>query len=513
MRTYDVVIVGSGFGGSISALRLAQAGKSVAVLERGRRYRAGSFPRDIAKLDELFWRRQSRPQAQGLYDLRFLTGVGTLTASGVGGGSLIYANVHVRPHPVVFEDPGWPRGYDRATLEPYFDKVATELQLEPVPPALRLHKRDAFNRAAAAMHVPTFDPPLAVSFTKPPAPDRKVCQLVAECEFGCQHGAKNSMDLSYLARAESLGATVWPRTNVTHIEPSSGGYRVHYDDLAGGGRRCVRGIRVVLAAGTLSSVEILLRSRDIAGTLPRVSARLGHGYSANGDFLGSLQNCREDLQPWLGPDVTTVMSFFDADPSFTLVTPTFSRAATEVLASLGQPKLGIFGGVGTHLWPVVGPVLRSAMSRGLLSKPLGKGAVNPAGFCNLFAIGRDNANGRMRLKGERLDIAWDYAKENALLVERMSLAMESLAAQYGGTFAPLFTWPLFRRPLTVHSLGGAHLAESPAGGVVSTEGEVFGYPGLYVTDGSVIPTSLGFHPAMTISAVAERIAEAMTRSS
>lgn len=506
---YDVVVVGSGFGGSISALRLAQAGKSVAVLERGRRYRPGEFPRDVTRADELLWRHPSRLEAQGLYDVRFLSGIGTVTASAVGGGSLIYANVHVRPDASVFEDPRWPKRYSRASLEPYFDKVARELRLEPVPASLSLPKRDLFKRAAARMGRQTFDPPEAVSWTEPSGPGRKVCQLCAECEFGCQHGAKNTMDLTYLARAEALGATVWPRTLVSHVEPApGGGYRVHCQDLATGERRTVEGSRVVLAAGTLGTVELLLRSRDGAKSLPRVSARLGYGYSGNGDFLGSLQNAREDILPWVGPDVATVMRFTDTAPRFTLVPATFNQPATAVLAGMGQPRLGPFQGIGSPLWTLLGPVVHKAFAKGLFSKPMSN-RVDPARTCNLFGIGQDNANGRMGLKGGRLDVEWNFAGENAELVKRMSAAMQEVASQYGGTYAPLITWQLFKRPFTVHSLGGAHLADAPERGVVSPEGEVFHYPGLHVADGSVIPTAIGFHPVMTISAVAERIAEAV----
>ncbi|MFP2924638.1 GMC family oxidoreductase N-terminal domain-containing protein [Pyxidicoccus sp. 3LG] len=507
---YDVVVVGSGFGGSISALRLAQAGKRVAVLERGRRYRPGDFPRDVRRADELLWRHPSRLEAQGLYDVRFLSGIGTVTASGVGGGSLIYANVHVRPDAVVFEDPRWPRSYSRTSLEPYFDKVARELRLESTPASISLRKRELFQRAAVRMGRETFDPPLAVAWAEPPGPGRKVCQLCSECEFGCQHGAKNTMDQTYLARAEALGATVVPRTLVSHVEPVSGGYKVHCHDLATGERKVVEGSRVILSAGTLGTVEILLRSRDGARTLPRVSARLGHGYSGNGDFLGSLHKSREDIQPWVGPDVSTVMRFTDSAPRFTLVPATFNKPATEVLAGMGQPRLGPFQGIGAPLWTLLGPVVHKAFSAGLLSKPMRNG-VDPARTCNLFGIGQDNANGRMGLKGGRLDVEWDYARENAELVDRMSAAMKELASQYGGTYAPLVTWQLFKRPFTVHSLGGAHLADSPERGVVSTDGEVFNHPGLYVADGSVIPTAIGFHPVMTISAVAERIAEAVVR--
>jgi cholesterol oxidase len=131
---------------------------------------------------------------------------------------------------------------------------------------------------------------------------------------------------------------------------------------------------------------------------------------------------------------------------------------------------------------------------------------------NLFAIGRDNANGRVRLKRGRLDIEWDYARENQELTKKMLAAMQEVADVYGGTFAPLVTWNIFNRIITVHSLGGCRLSDSAQDGVVSTHGEVHGYPGLFVADGSVIPSSIGFHPVMTISAVSERIAEAVVSS-
>jgi cholesterol oxidase len=128
---------------------------------------------------------------------------------------------------------------------------------------------------------------------------------------------------------------------------------------------------------------------------------------------------------------------------------------------------------------------------------------------NLFAIGRDNAGGRLVLRGGRLDVQWEYARDNDVLVQRMMAAMRDVADIYGGTFAPLASWSAFNRIITVHPLGGCRLSGSAQEGVVSLEGEVHGYPGLYVADGSVIPSSIGFHPAMTIAAVSERIADAV----
>jgi len=512
---YDAVVVGSGFGGSVCALRLAEAGKSVLVLERGRRYRPGEFPRRVTDVDALFWDYPRWPTSLGLYDVRFLSGIGVVAASGVGGGSLIYANIHIRPDPVVFEDPRWPRSIDRATLDPFYDRVASMFRVGPIPPEISLRKRDAYRDAAAEIGREVFDPDEAVAWTDSPGPGREACRLVAECEFGCQYGAKNTVDLTYLARAEELGATVRTGAQVSHVLPYGGEYAVRYRELPGGKPRQVTGARVVLSAGTLGTNEILLRSRDLLGTLPELSPTLGQGFSGNGDFLGSIQNSNVDLEPWRGPDVTSVIKFFDTPPEFTMAAPTFNQAVMEVLASLGQPSGRWLRPLAFLVWPRLGDVLRWASRRGLLSKPArfrGRNAGDPARMTNLFAIGRDSAGGVVRLKGGRLDVEWRYERENRALIERMEEAMREVAAVYGGTLATLATWNVFRRIITVHPLGGCRLAESSRDGVVSPEGEVHGYPGLFVADGSVIPTSIGFHPVMTISAVSERIADALVNS-
>ncbi|HVW28019.1 MAG TPA: GMC family oxidoreductase [Polyangiaceae bacterium] len=512
---YDAVVVGSGFGGSINAFHLSEAGKSVLVLERGRRYPMGSFPRVVTDVDRVFWRYPKHPESRGLYDVRTFSGLGTVVASGVGGGSLVYANIHIRPDSVVFDDPRWPKGFDRSALDPFYDRVAARLEVAPVPPELALPKRDAFRAAANALGKPAFDPDQAVAWKKAHGEGRTACQLCAQCEFGCQLGAKNTLDFNYLAAAERRNARVQTGAVVTHVEPAFGKYRVHYVDADSGRSLSVVGRRVVLSAGTLGTNEILLRSRDAAGTLPKLSAMLGYGYSGNGDFLGSIQNSRADLDPSHGPDVTTVIRFFDRRPGFTMAAPTFSAGVMEVLASLGQPEPEWLRPLSGLLWPEVARALPPLFGRGVFSKPLRARAPNaghPRHMTNLFAIGQDNAGGRIVFEKDRIDVKWNYADENRELIERMTDSMRAVADSYGGSFAPLVTWEAFRRIISVHSLGGCRIAESPERGVVSTTGEVFGYPGLYVADGSVVPTSIGFHPAMTIAAIAERIADDVVHS-
>lgn len=513
---FDCVVVGSGFGGSIAALRLSESGQSVLVLERGRRYLPTDFPRDITDTDRVFWRFPKRPASLGLYDVRFFSGLGAVVASGVGGGSLVYANIHIRPDPVVFEDPRWPAGMNRIRLNPYYDRVAMMLGVAPLPAVRRLPKRDYFRQAAEAGGHEVFDPDQAVSWFDPHEPGRHACDYRAECEFGCPIGAKNTLDVTYLAQAQKRGAQVVALAQVDAIEPVVQGWRVSYRDLSAAGRRVsVTGRRAVIAAGTLGTNELLLRCRDELKTLPNVSARLGHGYSGNGDFLGSIQGARFDLEPWYGTDVTSVIRYFDADPRFTMAAPTFNRGVMRVLAAMGQHDVGWLLWAAPMIWRAMPWLVPLICRSGLLGWIGRRGAPDSAAashMTNLFAIGRDNADGQLLLRSGRLDIDWDYARQNEALVARMRATMDQVATFYGGSFAPLFTWNLFNRILTVHSLGGCHLSETPDRGVVSPRGEVHGHPGLYVADGSVIPTAIGFHPCMTIAAVAEHIAEGVARA-
>ncbi len=209
--------------------------------------------------------------------------------------------------------------------------------------------------------------------------------------------------------------------------------------------------------------------------------------------------------------MTTVVRYTDGGPFFTLAAPGFTRGVTSVLASLGQPHLNWVRFIAPLLRSSLGSVVPWMFEQGMLAKPLWipeRNAGDPSRMINLFAIGRDNANGRFKMNRDgELDLAWDYARENRALLDAMTVAMNDVATSLGGTFAPLALWSAFERLLTVHSLGGCHLAADETKGVVSDRGEVFGYPGLFVADGSVIPTAIGFHPAMTIAAVCERIAE------
>jgi cholesterol oxidase len=443
--------------------------------------------------------------------------MGCVVAAGVGGGSLVYANVNVRPDKVVFDDPRWPAGTNRASLDPYYDRVAEMLGVAPIPAGQRMPKRERFRYAAEQLDLPVFDPDEAVHWPSAgtayaTSTRHRECEFLAECEFGCQIGAKRTADTTYLANAEDRGAVVRPGRLVVGLRPVTDGYAVIHQNVITGAQEVTVAKRVVLAAGTLGTNELLMRCRDQHKTLPSLSNALGHGFSANGDFLGSIHRTSVDLSPSFGPDVTSVMKFFDEAPEFTLAAPTFNEPVMKALSNLGQPSGRVLRPIAPALWRALPWAVPQMFAHGLLSKPLkylAPGKLDWRRSTNLFAIGRDNANGRLHLTRRGMDLTWDYGTENADLVERQKQAMQALTDYYGGTFAPLVFWNAFRRIVTVHPLGGCRIADARTAGVVTTEGEVHGYPGLFITDGSVVPTSIGFHPAMTISAIAERTSDAI----
>src|SRR3954449_2337507 len=279
--TYDVVVVGSGFGGGIAACRLAEAGQSVCVLERGRRFAPTDFIEHPDEAPRLLWHHRFNPG--GLFDVRMMRDVTVICAAGVGGGSLVYANVQLRAPAEVFDE-GWPAGITRAELDPWY--TMTEAALEPVttPDQPDLPKLRAFAAAGARAGGTAERLPIAVHFGEerehPFSGVRQGgCENLGRCDIGCPVGAKNTVDITYLARAEQLGAEVRPLHLVTKLEP---GWKVTFKRLGGGGEGTVEAARVVLAAGTLGSTRLLLQNRK---ALPGLSPALGTRFSGNGDAL------------------------------------------------------------------------------------------------------------------------------------------------------------------------------------------------------------------------------------
>lgn len=497
-RHYDAVVVGSGFGGAVAAARLAQAGLSVAVLERGRRWEPGSFPRDDSGLDhDWLWSKD-----RGLYDLRWLDTMIGVQAAGWGGGSLVYANVFARPPHEVFD--AWPAGFDRGTLDPYYDLVAHMLGVSPVgtdPVTGDVPARTiAMEQSAARMHRPagTVRPLLAVTFAGPgAAPAPGTCTFVGECMFGCNEGAKNSVDRNYLRIAEHHGATASTLCEVDRIEPVAEGYRVHHRDHAAGTDAVVTASAVFLAAGAVGTTELLLRNRDQYRTLPALSRTLGRGFSGNGDFLAFVTRPRTELQPGRGPTITTT---------------------TVVDCHIGDEKVWFQVQDGAYPEQLAN-LVRSLTPLGRRRRPAPRGrrarAAGPARrrdeTMSLLMMGRDSSDGILTLdhQGEAT-VAWRN-RPNAPLYRAEMRAARQTARQLGGRVRFMPSWLFLRTGITVHNLGGAPMGPDASTGVIDEDGRVHGYPGLHVVDGAAVPASTGVNPSATIAAVAERAVEAAIR--
>ena len=546
---FDAIVVGSGFGGSVMSYRLAEAGLRVCLLERGKAYPPGSFPRSPYKIRESFW--NPKGGFYGLYDFWSFHRIQALVASGLGGGSLIYANVLLRKDERWFVDdaqPGlaWP--VSRADLEPHYDRVERMLRPQRYPfdhaPYSATPKTHAFREAAQKIGLEPFFPKLAVTFANEgdaPVPGepireahanlhgrtRQTCRLCGECDLGCNYGSKNTLDYTYLSEAKRHGAELRTGCEVRSFEPRAGGYSVHYlehpleEPDKESPLRTLTADRLILAAGTLGSTYLLLRNRS---AFPHLSRALGTRFCGNGDYLTfALKASREVngkrvprvIDPGYGPVITSAARGSDTldggdGRGFYLEDAGFPQHLTWVLQVLSGPRPLWRFIKERFVWDWFGksadPNLNAEFSNMLRDTELS------AGVLPLLAMGRDVPDGTMTLRGGKLDINWNRRRSGPYL-DRVRETSRRMAEALGARFVhdPLRSlgriFTDLNRLITVHPLGGCPMGRSEDDGVVNSYGEVFNYPGLYVADGSVMPGPVGANPSLTIAALADRFAE------
>ncbi len=476
----DLIVVGSGFGGAVVAHRAAAAGLRVLVLERGRHMTAAAYEAMRAGGEPIF----HGPAKPGLLELHRLKGLLALSASAVGGGSNIYTAVTIRPPPDVF-DTHWPSGIDSAAMAPYFDRV--EAMIAPTPLPRSLPRTTALETIGRNTGREVRRLPLAMNWPDDPTELQRpreaggVYHELVTWLSGGGTARKRTLTETYLAEAAAAGAETRPLHTVQAIAPEAGGYRVEFTDLSDDSPRdgALRSPKVVVAAGTLGTNRLLLHCRDALGTLSALSDALGRGFSTNGDFGGLLVGPEPDMAPDSGPPVTAWIDRWKDERLFVMETGLVPYDFGSFAGLLNPAKW--FGGMRLR------PVDRCTWSLGTM------------GLC-------DNP-GRLVLGRKGALVHRFDADRGAAFHEQSLAALKDLADATGARLV-VPPKPLVRRlPVTVHPLGGAAMADSPERGVAGPLGEVFGYSGLYVADGSLLPGPTGVPPSMTIAALAERVVE------
>jgi cholesterol oxidase len=509
---YDVVVVGSGYGGGVAASRLARAGQSVCVIEKGKEFLTGEFPSRLPELRRELQLNGSKMRSgsrTGLFDFRLGADIHVLVGCGLGGGSLINAGVALKPDPRVFADPVWPHEITRdGLLELGFGRATAMLRPARYGRAAELTKYRALEAASAAFGEAPVAAPVLVSFAEsinPAGVSQPACTLCGDCCSGCNVGAKNTVAMTYLPDARAHGAEIFTELAVSHIAKHEGGWRVYFatSDAKEASPGFVDAGTVVLAAGTLGSTEILLRSREHG---LKLSDRLGEGFSANGDIIAFALGGTEKVNGiGVGYPPKYVGDAIGACVAGQIELPDSKHLERSmilqegVLPSALAPLLPVFFISGGRLLGAA-----HSLIKGVYQGPLSH-------LHTFFVVSHDDAKGKIRLDNGSATVDWPGVGDEpvyARVDQALTRAAEAIGARY--IKSPLAVTSMGTKPATAHPLGGCSIGDDAGSGVVNHKCQVFDgegtsvHGGLYVCDGSVIPRSIGVNPLLTITALAER---------
>ena len=499
VTNYDIVVVGSGFGGSVSALRLAEKGYRVGVLEAGRRFTPETLPKTSWDLRNFLW--APRLGLRGIQRITLLKDVVVLSAAGVGGGSLVYANTLYRPPAAFFADPRWSEITDwAAELDAHYARASRMLGVTVQPtmtPSDLVIEQVAKDMGVGSTFRRT---PVGVFFGEPGktvpdpyfggvGPARTGCIECGNCMIGCRFGAKNRLDLNYLYLAEQAGAVIHAETTVIKLQPVTDGWRVTTSQGVFTSRQ------VVLSAGALGTQRLLHAMRD-TGVLPRLSGRLGFLTRTNSEALLGAQAVRVPEKAF-SQGVAITSSFHpDADTHIEPVRYGPGSNAMGLLSTL------LVDGGGRVPRPVrfLGQAVRHPA---LLLRSLSTRRWSERTIIALVMQTLDNSLTVRRTRRGRLTTGPGHGPASPSWIPVGHEAVRRIAAAIGG-FPGGTVGDVFDVPMTAHILGGVTIGGSAETGVIDAYHRVFGYEGLHVVDASAIPANLGVNPSLTITALAER---------
>jgi cholesterol oxidase len=510
-HSYDFIIIGSGFGGAVCAMRLSQKGYRVAILESGKRWNKEDFPKSNWNLPKYLW--MPRLRCFGIQCITLLKGVMVLHGTGVGGGSLVYANTLMKPKPEFFSDPAWPAGFNwEAELAPYYEIAGKMLGVVPNPAIFE--GEEALYKIGEKMGVAsTYHPTqVGVYFGEPgkcepdpyfsgKGPARSGCIFCGACMVGCRHGAKNSLDQNYLYFAEKWGTVILPETKAKKIQKIPTGYAIEAESSTSffSKTKVYEADRVVVAAGVLGSVELLLRNRDVYKTLPQISDRLGENVRTNGETLLGATSFEKHRDLSRG---IAIGAAIHPDPE-TKIESVRYPSGSGAMRLLGVPLTG----PGSLITRPAKLLLNSLRK---LHRTLRLWMVRDWARNTIILLVMQTVDHQMRLKLGHSLVSGQVLKGAPTgnpLPSYSPVAQQAaqiLSEELNGEAQNVISEVLLGTPATAHILGGCSMGNSKEDGVVDANHAIHCYPGMYVCDGSVIPANLGVNPSLTITAMAER---------
>ena len=511
-RDFDVLVVGSGFGGSVAALRLTEKGYRVAVLEAGRRFTERDFPKTSWRLSRFLF--MPRLGLRGIQRIHALPDVLVLAGAGVGGGSLVYANTLYQPPDSYFEDSQWRHITDwKSELLPWYDQASRMLGVSKNP--YFSPSDQAMKDVAEEMGVGhTFKmAPLGVHFGKGPGviekdpyfggvgPDRHGCQQCGACMTGCRFNAKNTLPKNYLGLAESAGAKVFPEHTVESIEElPSGGWKITARKSSAwlGGKRTFTAGEVVVAAGTYNTQKLLHKMKG-SKKLTKLSPALGKLSRTNSESLvGAVMPHGGEIDFSQGAAITS--SFF----------PDEHTHVEPVRYGKGSNFMGLLQTVMTDGHSA--KVRRRQWAKTLITKPSMVAKildVRKWSERTVIALVMQNVDSSIAVRGKRGIFGWrltsknDSEHPNATYIPAANEVVRKIAKNYGGTPGG-HIGDLVSAPFTAHFVGGCVISDDPNKGVIDPYHRVWNYPTLHVVDGASVTANLGVNPSLTITAQAER---------